>query len=217
MNVMLVEERDIFRAGLQALLETANDVHVVGAAVNARQAIDVFPSGCVDLVYISTELPDCDGIGLTQRLQELRPGLSVALILSSLEGDLANRALEAQVIGYLTRSATREELLQSVQAISSGSSYIQPEIASSVLSVLRTRETLAPVGMGKALSIREREVLQLAVRGKRNQEIAKRLELSTSTVKTHVRALYRKLEVTDRTQLVLKAIQNRLITPDGND
>lgn len=217
MKVMLVEESDIFRAGLQCLLEASTRAEVVLSAKNAGQALSLFHSSEeVDVAIISVKLSDNDGVWLTQRLHDIRPTLSVLLILSGTEAQETEQALAIKAIGYLTKNVTKGELLQAVTAIGGGSAYIQPEIATSVLKALRRGTATPEPALGQDLSARERDVLRLAVRGEKNQDIARNLELSASTVKTHVRALYRKLEVTDRTQLILKALHHQL-TPHDRD
>ena len=199
-RVALLEERPIFRAGLQAILEEGVDVKVVLGASTFHQVLQYLEEAPIDLLYADVRLLGGKLHEASTTLHAVRPGLSVVLFLDELDLEVTSGALSVSAVGYLPRGASGDELLQSLQAVISGSSYIHPKIAGTVLRTLRAQGDVEE----SPLSARERDVLQLAIGGARNQEIATALGLSLSTVKTHVRALYRKLEVTDRTQLVLK-------------
>lgn len=209
-RVMLVDDHEILREGLKSLLELDGTVQVVATESTARAALRKLELLQVDVMLVDVTLPEEDGIWLTREVRQLYPQVPVLMLTMHAEDPIVTGALDAGAAGYLTKSATRNELMQALLAVHSGASYIQPEIAGLVLRTLRSRNHV-PEQVGEALSKREREILQLAAMGKRNQDIAAQLHLSVSTVKTHLRGLYRKLDVTDRTQAVLTAIQRRII------
>ncbi len=210
MRVMLVEGQEIVRAGLKTLLEMDSRVQVTATESSARKALAKLELMAVDVLFVDASLPGADGIWLTQQVSSRFPQLPVIILTTHVSKATVTAALDAGARAYLSKEATKDELVQALNAIKKGVSYIQPRIASIVLSALRTRASDTSVSAGR-LSDRELEVLQLASLGLRNQEIADRLHLSLSTVKTHFRALYRKLEVGDRTQAILVGLNHRII------
>ena len=209
MNVLLVDQHPIFAAGLQALLELEPDVRVVGRAASTQEAVCELADASIDLVVISTDLADGDGLELVAHLSQRHAALPVILVLARTDSSFVESALDAGATAYLTRRATREEISAALRALSGGASYIQAEITRSVLETLRSR-VARPTSEVAELWVRELEVLRLAARGLKNAEIGSTLAISLSTVKTHVRSLYKKLDVADRTQLALLTAQKGL-------
>lgn len=210
MRVMLVEDHEIVRAGLKTLLEMDERIQVVATESSAREALAKLEVMPIDLLVADISLPQEDGIWLTRQVTSRFPSTSVMVLTMHTESEIVTAALDAGAKAYLTKWASREELGQALNAVLAGASYIQPSIANVVLSAFRTRKS-EPKSNVEGLSEREVEVLRLAAKGLRNHEIAQRLNLSLSTVKTHFRTLFRKLDVSDRTQAILAGFNRRII------
>lgn len=216
MKVLLVEKRDIFRAGIENLLTCETDVETVATVSNTSEALERLERDRFDVALVDIDLLCEDDTPLVRRLIDLYPAL--AIVVLTLEPDDArfSASLAWAASGYLTKLATRGELVQAVRSVCAGGSYIQPRIANLVINAFRA-EAPVPRSTSVEVSQREREVLELASQGHRNQDIANRLGISQSTVKTHFRSIYRKLDVSDRTHAVLTAVNRGLIqqSPDA--
>ena len=203
-RLMLVDDHNVVRLGVKHVLELEPNILVVAEACNAEEARRLAKSCECDIIVTDLSLPDQDGILLITDLKQILP--NVPIIVLTMHGDdrMVVDALKAGASGYLTKNATRAELLSAVEAVASGGHYIQPSVAAPVLKELRKENE--PNG-DEAITNREREILLLAATGLNNQEIALSLMLSVSTVKTHMRSLLFKLDANDRTQAVLEAVR----------
>ena len=202
-RILIVEDQFFFRLALHSIIDTRQDMTVVGEAANGRTAIDLH-SGCrPDLTIMDLRLPDGSGIKAIETIRHRDPKAPI-LVLSNYEGsEDIHRALKAGAMSYLTKDASGEELIQAILAVSHGKRYLPQGVgatlASRVLDELTGRET---------------EVLQLLARGCSNREIADRLHISENTARIHVSRILDKLQVDDRTQAVLVAIQRGLVHLD---
>ena len=208
-SVLLVEDHQVLRDSLTVLLKGAGDIVVQDAVATAGEALQKL-SRDIDLVILDISLPDRDGIWLTRKIKALYPRLPV-LVLTMHEGEnFVISALEAGVDGYLTKWAGQQELLRAIRAVARDGSYLQTRIAPLVVQALRRREARRRT----AFSDREHEIAKCLVNGLSNSEIAERIRLSVSTVKSDLRSLYSKLEVSGRSEAVAAVVEKGIAHRD---
>lgn len=209
-RVLVADDHPIVRAGIVGLLETAEDIDVVAQAGNGAEAVDAATEQRPDLVLLDLQMPRMDGVEATRRILESVPGVRV-LVLTTYESDESIlRAIEAGASGYLLKAAPEAEILAGIRSVAAGGVALAPQIAA--LLVARVQAPAAPT-----ISPREAEVLQLVSEGLSNPQIARRLFISEATVKTHLLHVFEKLEVSDRTRAVTRAMELGLLRSPGID
>ncbi len=206
-RVLLAEDHDIVREGTRQLLERAGDLAIVGEAGDGEEAVHLAELLQPDVVVMDVRMPKLTGIEATRRLKARRPGTRV-LILSAYENDeYVLPLLEAGADGYLLKTTNGADLAQAIRTVHAGRTALDPLIAGKVVGHLTARrQGYRAEGMAEALTAREIEVLQAAARGMANKEIAEALVISTYTVQVHLRNIFGKLGVDNRTQAVTYAL-----------
>jgi DNA-binding NarL/FixJ family response regulator len=208
-SVVLADDHLVTRAGLRAVLADDPDFEVVGEANSGARAVAMSRSLRPDLVLMDVRMPDMDGVQATRLLKETLPNTTI-LILSMLEDpELLLEALKAGAAGYVLKSASESDLRVAMRDALAGNLPVDRHLVRDVLWRLATEspEPSPPIAATNLLSGREREVLELLARGCTNREIAEQLVISASTVKVHVEHILDKLDVSDRTQAAVQAIQ----------
>lgn len=202
-RVLVADDHPVVRGGIVALLASADDIDVVGEAVDGPSAVDEAVRLEPDIVLMDLRMPGFDGDEATARILAERPGIRV-VILTTYESDASIlTAIEAGASGYLLKAAPQEEILAGVRSVARGEVALAPGIAAMLVKRVAT-----PV---VTLSPRETEVLSLVASGLSNPAIAARLHLSEATVKTHLLHVFEKLAVQDRTRAVTKAMELGLL------
>jgi DNA-binding NarL/FixJ family response regulator len=198
-TVLVVDDHELVRRGLLDLLGTADDLTVVGAAVDGEDALRLAEQTQPDVVLMDLSMPGTDGVEATRRLARVSPGSRVVVLTSFSENERIVAALEAGAVGYLLKDVEPDELLRGVRAAARGDAPFSPRAARVLLP--RTGHDLSP---------RERDVLRLVAEGLPNKTIARRLGISEKTVKAHLTSVFTTLGVTDRTSAALWAQRNGL-------
>ena len=207
-RVVLVDDHDLFRAGVRAQLGPT--VEVVGEAASVADAVPLIRELDPDVVLLDVHLPDGGGHAVIAQVAPERPGVRfLALSVSDAAEDVID-VIRAGARGYVTKTISGEELTQAVHRVADGDAVFSPRLAGFVLDAFRSGETVADQELDQ-LTAREREVLQLIARGYRYKEIATRLHLSPRTVESHVSAVLRKLQLSSRHELTRWAAERRLI------
>lgn len=202
-RVLVVDDHPIVRGGIVALLGAADDIEVVGEGTDGPSAVAQAAGLLPDLVLMDLRMPGINGDEATAQILAAHPGIRV-VILTTYETDTSIlTAMEAGASGYLLKAAPQEEILAGVRAVARGEVALSPSIAAALV-----RRVGRPA---VALSPRETEVLGLVAEGLSNPEIAKRLFLGEATVKTHLLHVFEKLDVSDRTRAVTRAMELGLI------
>jgi len=200
-RVLVVEDHNVVRQGLVALLNVVEGLTVVGEAADGLEAIEQFRKCQPDVTLMDLRLPRMGGVEAIQRIRLESPQARV-IVLTTYDGDEdIYRALKAGARSYLLKGMTSEELVATIRTVHAGKSHIPPAIA----------ERLAERMGAEDLTPRESDVLKEIVDGKSNKEIATALNVSEATVKTHINSLLGKLGVTDRTQAATAAIQRGIV------
>ena len=206
--MLVVDDHEVVREGLRAFLELQDGIEVAGEAADGEEAIAVAERLDPDVVLMDLVMPKLDGLGAMRELRKRAPRARVIVLTSFLDDDKLLPALRAGAAGYLLKNAPPPELARAVRAAHAGEALLDPVVAA------RLVETLAGDGDPlDRLTPREREVLELIGRGFPNKRIARRLEVSEKTVKTHVGHVLAKLGVTDRTQAAVVAVRAGLVDP----
>lgn len=200
-RVLVVEDHNVVRQGLIALLGVVEGLQVAGEAADGLEAIEQFRKLQPDITLIDLRLPRMGGVEVIQRLRSEAPQARF-IVLTTYDGDEdIYRALKAGAKAYLLKGMTSQELIATIRTVHAGKSHIPPAIA----------ERLAERMGVEDLTPREFDVLEQIVAGKSNKEIAAELSVSEATVKTHINSLLSKLGVTDRTQAATSAIRRGIV------
>jgi DNA-binding NarL/FixJ family response regulator len=218
-KVFLVEDHELLRDGLRAALQKDGQFEVVGEAADGLTAVHQINRIDPDVVIMDIGLPGIDGIEATRQVREKRPGTKVIMLTSHDNDQEIFASLAAGANGYCLKDLGADRLKRAILSVSEGAAWLDPRIASKVLTVFArdaAREPATPEsGKGddliSPLSLRETEVLKLMVDGLSNKEIADRLVIGVSTVRTHVEHILEKLAVSGRTEAAVKAMRRGLI------
>ncbi len=214
-RVMLVDDHDVVRAGIRALIDAQPDMSVVAEASNATQALTLLPEVQPDVVLMDITMPGIDGLEAARLARERCPSAAV-LALTIHEGrEYFFAMLNAGASGYIPKSAAADELMIAIRAVARGEVYLHSSVAQLLLQDhLRRGRGEGEEGMG-SLTERENEVLTLVAEGLSNREIGEQLGISAKTVARHRENIMRKLGLHSRTQLVKYAIKMGLIDIDS--
>ncbi len=202
-RVLVADDHPIVRSGIVALLESADDIEVVGTASTGLEAVELALQLGPDIVLMDLRMPGIEGDEATARILAVRSEIRV-VVLTTYETDASIlTAIEAGASGYLLKAAPQEEILAGIRSVARGEVALAPSIAAMLVNRVKRPSV--------SLSAREKEVLGLVAQGLSNPSIAKQLFLSEATVKTHLLHAFEKLEVGDRTRAVTKAMELGLL------
>jgi NarL family two-component system response regulator LiaR len=204
-RVLLVDDHTMVRRGLATFLKVYDDLELVGEAASGQAAIKLCAQLQPDVVLMDMVMPDMDGATATRLIRKQSESIQVLALTSFKEDVLVNSALQAGAIGYLLKDITADELAKAIRAAHAGRATLSPEAAQVLVHAASQ-----PPAPGFDLTEREREVLTLMVEGLTNTQIAARLTVSPSTVKSHVSNILSKLGVASRSEAVALAVRNKL-------
>jgi DNA-binding NarL/FixJ family response regulator len=214
-RVLLVDDDDLMRAGLRAVLSSDATIEVVGEASNGRMALERVRASRPDLVLMDVRMPDLDGIAATREVLAASPEVKVVILTTFEQDDYIFGALNAGASGFLLKRTAPEQLLAAIHTVAAGDSLLSPSVTRIVIEHMARQPTpdIASNDRLAELTPREREVLELIARGQSNSEIAATLVIEESTVKTHVKRILMKLRLRDRIQAVIFAYESGLTQP----
>jgi DNA-binding NarL/FixJ family response regulator len=216
-RVVIVDDDDLMRAGLRAVLSSDESIEVVGEAADGREATPVARSARPDVVLMDIRMPDLDGIAATNEVLAAAPDTRIVILTTFEQDDYVFGALRAGASGFLLKRTSPEDLVAAIHTVAGGDSLLSPSVTRTVIDRMARQPPPDP-GAHKRLeqlTPREREVLELIARGLSNGEIAAALVVEESTVKTHVKRILGKLRLRDRVQAVIFAYESGLATPES--
>ncbi|MBD2554181.1 response regulator transcription factor [Limnothrix sp. FACHB-708] len=220
MQILLIEDDELFRLGLTIRLQQEADWQVAAAA-DGEQAIELARQQCFDVALLDIGLPGLGGVETCRQLVQIQPALPVLVLTSRAEPDAIARLVAAGARGYCRKGISAETLILAMRSIAAGASWwddlatsqIQAAMAqsgeSSVSKTVTSRGDRLATGAIEELTHREQEILHLIAQGQSNQDIAQTLHIAPGTVRVHVHAILQKLGVRDRTQAVVHLLQHQ--------
>jgi DNA-binding NarL/FixJ family response regulator len=215
-RVLIADDQALLRAGFRVLVESADDLQVVGEATTGQEALDRVRAGDVDVVLMDIRMPEMDGLAATRAIMADPALIGVkVLVLTTFELDeYVFQALRSGASGFLGKGVGPEELLDAIRLIARGESLLSPQATRALIGTFLDRpqrSDVAAAGRLQALTPRELEVLSLVAMGLSNEELAEHLVVSPLTAKTHVNRAMTKLGARDRAQLVVIAYETGLV------
>ncbi|WP_372410094.1 response regulator [Streptomyces luteireticuli] len=230
-RVLVVDDQTVVREGIVMLLGLLPGIEVVGSAADGLEAVRLVGEHAPDVVLMDLRMPRCDGVEATRRIRARYPATQVVVLTTFGDDDSLFPALQAGARGYLTKDAGGEEIVRAIEDVRSGEAGLSPRIQRRLLERLSAAGSPPDAGEPSAreaadgrrssgvlpdgLTAREAEVLTLVAEGLSNAEIARRLHVSTATVKTHINNLFAKTGVRDRAQAVRYAFHHGIARPPG--
>jgi NarL family two-component system response regulator LiaR len=205
-RVLVVDDHAMVRRGLATFLKVVDDLELVGEAASGQAAVQLCAELQPDVVLMDMVMPDMDGATATRLIRERSRSIHVLALTSFKEELLIQSALQAGAIGYLLKDVSADELARAIRDAHAGRTTLSPEAAQALVHAASR-----PPAPGLDLTGREREVLTLMIEGLNNTQIAGRLIVSPSTVKSHVSNILSKLGVSSRTEAVTLALRNRIV------
>lgn len=205
-RVMLVDDHTMVRRGLATFLKVFDDLELIGEAFDGESAIQLCARILPDVILMDIVMPDMDGVTATVIIRQRFPTVQVIALTSFKEERLVQSALKAGAIGYLLKDVSAEKLAQAIRAAHAGHSTLSPQATQSLVQA-----ATQPPHPGHDLTERERDVLVLMVTGLNNTEIAEKLVVSSSTIKSHVSNILAKLGVASRTEAAALAVRHQLV------
>ncbi len=205
-RVLITDDHPVVRSGLATVLDACDDLQLVGEAANGNQALRACVELQPDVVLMDMVMPGMSGDEATRLIRQRCPQIQVIALTSFGEEELVQRALQAGAIGYLLKNVSHIELAEAIRAAHRGQPTLGPEATRALMQAANRPKT-----PGSDLTAREREVLALMVDGLNNAEIARRLVVGESTVKSHVSSILSKLEAGGRTEAVALALRHHLV------
>ncbi|HEX9093509.1 MAG TPA: response regulator transcription factor [Coriobacteriia bacterium] len=206
-KVAIVDDHQLVREGLVSVLETVEDIQVVGSYRAGQELIDALASSQPDLVVMDMRLPDGLGSTWTEAVKRQAPDVKVLVLTGFHSDDKLLLALDACADGFMYKESSKDELIQAVHEVARGDFHLSPEAA-------RKLRDLSMPSAGSTITPREAEVLMALRDGLTTEEIASRLMLSASTVKTHLGSAFRKLGARNRVEAVREAILRGIVSGD---
>jgi DNA-binding NarL/FixJ family response regulator len=212
-RVLICDDQDLAREGLQLILETDPGIEVVASARDGAEAVELVDAIKPDLVLMDLKMPVMNGIQATQIIKDKYPQSIFVLVLTTYDGDdWVFDAIRSGAAGYLLKDSPREILIQAVKDTVAGKTPVDPNVAGKLFAHVSQHTVPPDTTIADSLSDRETEVLKLLAHGLSNMDIAQRLYLSEGTVRNYVSTIFTKLEVADRTQAAVKALRYGLVS-----
>lgn len=205
-RIILVDDHHIVRQGLEFLLSTVDDIEVIGGFSDGKSFLNYLKTGDVpDIVLLDLVMPEMNGIEITEIMKAQYPNVKILVLTSYVDDEHVISAIDKGADGYEMKDVEPEQLIETIKKVIEGDKIIHPQ-AQHVIETVSKKPHFT-----NKLSKRESEVLAEMTKGKTNKEIAEALFVSEKTVKTHVSHIFSKLQVSDRTQAAIYAMENKLI------
>jgi DNA-binding NarL/FixJ family response regulator len=215
-RVLLADDQRVVREGLGTLLSLLEGIELVGTAADGEEALALAAEHDPDVVLMDLRMPRCDGVEATRRIRGEHPGTQIVVLTTYADDDSLFPALRAGARGYLTKDADGDEIVRAIQDVMAGRAGLSPVVQRRLLEQVTSEPEPSGPKLPDGLTAREGEVLALIADGLTNADIARRLHISTATVKTHINNLFSKAGLHDRAQAVRYAYREGLAQPPGS-
>ncbi|MER7660566.1 MULTISPECIES: response regulator transcription factor [unclassified Streptomyces] len=214
-RVIVADDQAVVREGIVMLLGLLPGIEVVGSARDGDEAVALVAELAPDVVLMDLRMPRCDGVEATRRIRSEYPATQIVVLTTYADDESLFPALRAGARGYLTKDADGDEIVRAIQDVMAGRAGLSPVVQRRLLEQVTAAGPPAAPPLPDGLTAREGEVLTLIAEGLNNTEIARRLHISTATVKTHINNLFSKADLHDRAQAVRYAYREGLAQPPG--
>lgn len=211
-KILIADDQEIVREGLKRILQSDPEIDVIATANDGQKALDLIANEVPDLVLMDLQMPRMNGVQAIRRLKESHPDLPVLVLTTYMDDKWLFDAIRSGASGYLMKDRPRQELLHAIHGTLSGQAYIDPSVAGKILSNVASSPNKQPAEHAYNLTDREQDILNLLAQGLSNAEISQQLYLSEGTVRNYTSTLFAKLGVSDRTQAVILAIRQGLVS-----
>lgn len=209
-KIMITDDHSMIREGLKNLLELDGDIEVIAEAENGEECLQKLLTVKPDVLLLDINMPKMNGLEVLKSLKDAKSKVKVLILTVHNETEYLMKAVEIGINGYVLKDSESAELKKAIFTIADGENYIQPSLIPALNSkMIEKNEDEIKL---ESLTKRELQVLKELAVGKFNRDIAKEMEISERTVKNHISSIFKKLDVTDRTQAAVFAIRNNLIT-----
>lgn len=210
-SVLIADDHSMVRQGLKQILELEEDISVIAQASNGREALEMASSTMPDVILMDINMPILNGLQAVKEIRDAKNEVKVIMLTIHEDREYLFKALQTGAQGYVMKDAEPSVLLDAIRSVASGETYIQANLTTELVKEFnRVSQREKEREFETNLTTREVEVLGLIAEGLLNKEIAKKLYISEKTVKNHVSSIFRKLNVTDRTQAAIFAFKNNL-------
>lgn len=209
-NVMIADDHSMVREGIKQVLELGGDIRVNAEAGSGKECIDLLDERRTDVLLLDINMPNMNGLQVLQYLRDKNSSIKILILTIHNEVEYLARAVEIGVNGYVLKDSDSSVLKRAIFTINRGDTFIQPELTPMLKRRLQEKAIKAK-SVGDALTRREIEVLKLLAEGLFNKEIAYNLNISEKTVKNHVSNIFKKINVSDRTQAAIYAIKHNYV------
>jgi len=203
-HVLIADDHTLFRDGLVALLNSVDDIRVVGTAQDGLEAVQQAAASQPDVILMDILMPELNGIEATRTIIQASPHIGVIMLTMFEDDESIFSAMRAGARGYILKGADQDDVLRAIRAVNRGEALFGPSVATRLMDYFKVPES-EPSQAFPELTERENEILALIAQGTSNYEIAEQLNISLKTVRNHVSNIYNKMQVTDRVQAVLRA------------
>lgn len=202
-RILIVDDHEMVREGLMAMLRPEPDFDVVGDTGYGEQVVDLVETTHPDIVLLDARLPDISGVEVCRRLARTHPKVAVVILTTYTDVELVQECLQAGARGYVVKDVEKFSLKESIRAVSRGQAVLAPQVAGQIIDQMRSREPgdHRPAGLNAS----QVAILRLISRGHSNREIAADVHLSENTVKSHIQEIFRKLGVRNRVEAAILA------------
>lgn len=209
-EVIIADDHSMVREGLKQLLELDGDIVVIGEASDGVECLDLLEKKLPQALLLDINMPNMNGLEVLEKIKEKKLDTKVIILTVHNEVEYLLKAVEIGIDGYMLKDSNSDELKKAIYSVIEGESYIQPNL----IPILNSKMIERDVEKEKLalLTKRELEVLKLMAVGSYNKEIGEKLNISERTVKNHISSIFKKIDVSDRTQAAIFAIRNNLIS-----
>ena len=214
-KVVVADDHVIVRDGLKLILDTAEEIHIVGVAADGEEALKLVAEHEPDVVLMDLRMPNMDGLSAIEHINEDNPEIAVVILTTYSEDDMVLRALQLGAKGYVLKDVTRESLIDTILAAARGETLLSAQVMEKIVASTQggADRAAGKAGIDNTLTEREQQVLEAAAAGKTNKGIAFDLGISDRTVKAHLKSVYEKLGVDSRAAAIATAAQNGWLPP----